>query len=158
MFPLCSELLEFGRDNNLAVGPLRVVIVIVLMVAFGDSEFLERPKLSHDRIRSYLLVAEFLNYFFSCLFLRFVMVKDNRCIFCTDIMSLTIEGSRIMKSEKNFQKLCVWNKLWIIYNLYDFYMSGCSRTDLFVGWVRSFAAAVSWLYFYDSIELIVSAF
>ncbi len=73
-----------------AVGLVRVVGEIFLVIIFARPEFVERSYLGHDRIRVNALSGDLGDDFFGNTFLLIRMVKDGRTVRGADVVALAV--------------------------------------------------------------------
>ncbi len=120
------KFVQLGRNNQLTIGLVGIVVVVVFVVILGREKGLKRHDLRHDR-----RIENFL--FFQIAFGRFgnfllfgVVVKNNRTVLRAHIVALAIELCGIMNLPENVQDLFVRDDVRIKLHLHDFGVTGCT--------------------------------
>ena len=76
-------------------------------------------------------------------FLTFIRVKNSRTILSTDVVALPIQSRRVVRKEKNSQKVFVRNDRGVEFNFRGFGVPGGAATNLFVGRIRNGSAGIT---------------
>ena len=97
-------------------------------------------------------LLQIINYLSSSLKLLFIMIKYNRSIHRTYIISLPIQLSRIMNAEKMLYYLFRRQYLRIKCKLDDLCMTRISTLNFFVYWLLNMATAKTTFRFNDSLQ------
>src|SRR5690606_25700933 len=71
------------------------------------------------------------------------IVKNNRTVLGSNIISLSVELGRIVKEKEDFHQLFIGNNFGIIGDLYYFGMSGFAGADCFISWIVNCTAGIS---------------
>src|ERR1700730_14925826 len=91
------KLFQLGPDNKIAIGLISIVVKIILMIIFSWIKIFQWGNFSDDRIIKCLLIVKFLFVVRGNFLLFFIVIKDNRPVLSAHIISLAIEGCRIVR-------------------------------------------------------------
>jgi hypothetical protein len=101
------EFFDLWPDDEIAVGLGTVVVVIVLMVVFGGIEHGELGDLGDDGIVVGFVLIHLCLIVFSFLFLFFRMIEDGAAILGADVVTLAVEGRRVVGLEEDVQQVMI---------------------------------------------------
>src|SRR5205809_5317514 len=135
------QLVELRRYHELAVGLVRIIGVIFLVVLFRLVELGQRLQRSHDRFAEGLGSIELFNKTFRLPLLFVVGIENSGAILRADVIALAIERRRIMGREENGEQVLEGDLARIEFDLDDFRMSGEAAADLLVGGFFTFPPA-----------------
>ncbi len=117
------EMLEFWLDDQLAIGFISMIGIIVMMVIFGLIKISEGRELGHHRISVSLRIVQFLDQSLRFCLLFFIAVENSRAVLSTNVIALAVEGRRIVGVEENSQEIIVRDDTRIIFDSDGFSMT-----------------------------------
>ena len=86
------------------------------------------------------------------------MIENGRSILCSNIGALPVASGRVVKCEKEFEKLLKGNLGSIEGDLNDFGMPGASGADLPIAWILHRAAGITRDHALDAFDLLEYCF
>ena len=108
---LFSELPHLGVDNHRAVGLIRIVTIIVLVVLFGLIESSQGRDLGNNGVRPEPRCIGLALRSFCDDFLLFVVIENHRTILRAGIIALSVQGGWIVGAPEHGEYICKRNEL-----------------------------------------------
>ena len=101
-------------------------------------------------------IAHLGHHFARCFILLRAMRENHRAVLCADVITLTIEGGRIMDGKKYFENVTVANDSGIKFNPHHLGMAGVALADLRITRIQHTAAAVTGLNFLRAVQHLIN--
>ncbi len=129
------KLLQLGADHIVAIRGRTIVVVVILVIVFGNIKFRSRRDLCNDGFVPGATFPQFGFVFFRFGLLFGIVVKDGAAVLGPYIIALTVEGSGVMGLPECFQQFIKTDLLGIVYNLYTFGMASSAFANFFISWI-----------------------
>src|SRR5918993_3872717 len=152
---LLAKLGHLRRDDNLAIRLKAVVAEVVLVVALGDVELLERLHLGHDGVAPDTLGLQVGDHPSRDAPLLIAVVEDHRPVLRPHVRALAVQSRRVMDREVDLENIFVRDNRGIERNLHDLGVPRRLRAHCPVGRVRHVATGVPGLHLLYAPQLLV---
>jgi len=99
---------EFGNfwsNHDPAIRLERIILVVFLVIIFGNVKLVERSNFGDDRVVPDFFCADFLDDCFGNLLLFLIMIEDGRAVLCPDIIALAVKRGRVVDGEEYGQEV-----------------------------------------------------
>lgn len=126
------EFFDFGLDDGTAVGLVAVEVEVVLVIVFSGVEGCGFFDGGNDGLTVDVLVIEFLLVFLCKGLLGVVVIKDHGAVLRADIITLTVECSRVVCFPEDFKQFIVADLFRIVGDLEHFRMTGGAGAYFFI--------------------------
>ena len=142
---MLAELGYLGSDHSHAVGLVRIIGKVLLVIILGHVELIELHDLGDDGFAPNVLVVQLFNELLSLSLLFVIVIENRRAILSAHIRALTVERGRVMDRKEYVQYVLVSDDLRVEFDLYDLRMPGPARADVAVAGVSHFSSSITGL-------------
>ena len=140
---LLVQLIELGRDRDLAIRLIGVVGVVFLMVILGGVELGQGLQGGDDGVSEHLGLVQFLDENRSFLLLPLVGVENRRAILRAHVAALAIECGGVVGGKEDRHQVAKGNLRRIEFDFDDLGVAGYPHADLLISGVLRPAAGVA---------------
>jgi hypothetical protein len=137
------EFLQFRSYNIITIRLRTVVIIVILVIIFSDIEFGKGAYFRYNGIIESLAFVKFHFILFSFFLLFRIMVKNHASVLRSYVISLPVQGCRIMALPKGLKQLIISDLRWIVHDLYHLCVPGVAFTHLFICRIFNSSTAVA---------------
>lgn len=135
------EFAEFGTDDDHAVGLMRIVGEVILVVALGGVELRERGNFGDDGVAE--LGGGGIAGLESSLFLGLVVIKNDAAILRANVGTLAIEGGGVVGFPEDLKQLLERDHRGIENDAHDLCVASIAAADVVVGRILCLAARIA---------------
>lgn len=108
-----SKLSDLWRYNDRAIGLIRVIRKVLLVVIFGRPEMLKSGDFRYDRLVVKMFGHYLDNYLLGGPFLLIIMVEDHRAIRWADIVALPVLRRGVVYGKEDAEQVAIRENLGI---------------------------------------------